>query len=561
MRARRGRERRESGFTLIELLVVVVILGVISGVVVFAVRGSGDKGRQAAVETDRRIVRTAMEAFCARYGRYAQDMDELVNGPRDLNNPRGRLGKGFLSEASTYNADFQLTTGGPNQCGGTSYQFTGGETAKCFQLNNDGDEEEITVTSELKDSGFWCLAAEPGRIVEPDRPSVNQMMQLPNGKVLTMTDEVTALEPELLLGLESTTGLRTVLFDPADGDRGAWHDGPTARLVGGAPRGTLSDMVVLGSRPGHPEDCGDHCGKVLGHFVSVFSSSSRPDVGHWALYDPKDGDEAEWKATERPAAFPRALDTGPARAVQLLGTGCAAHCGKVLIVGLRPTIAELYNPRTEEFELSGDYGDLGECQTGAGQPCLYNYPTLSPLTDGSGRVLVYFQHNSAPSNVRLFDPNKGIKGEFSPIPAPPRKYFYDHRPQVLSDGGVLFLDPGTLGDIYRPGPVGQGGTWEAVGACGDASSSCGIIASLADGRILVRRRPASLAGYKGETRLFTYKGSGNGAWSDTGSLNRAEPWGPALLLTGDRCGLHCGKVLTARNKRAELYTPPPRPSS
>jgi len=33
----------EHGFTLIELLVVIIILGVLSAVVVFAVRGAGDK--------------------------------------------------------------------------------------------------------------------------------------------------------------------------------------------------------------------------------------------------------------------------------------------------------------------------------------------------------------------------------------------------------------------------------------------------------------------------------------------------------------------------------------
>ena len=92
----------ERGFTLIELLVVIVILGIVSGVVVFAVRGVGDKGREAAVGTDVRTVRTAQEAHCAQYGEYGT-MDELV-------------ARQFLSERSTI-TDVTPLGGGP--CGNT----------------------------------------------------------------------------------------------------------------------------------------------------------------------------------------------------------------------------------------------------------------------------------------------------------------------------------------------------------------------------------------------------------------------------------------------------------
>ena len=71
---RRAREltqrKNESGFTLIELLIVIVILGVLSGIVVFAVSGIQDRGNAAACKTDKKTVQVAVEAFYAKNGVY-----------------------------------------------------------------------------------------------------------------------------------------------------------------------------------------------------------------------------------------------------------------------------------------------------------------------------------------------------------------------------------------------------------------------------------------------------------------------------------------------------------
>jgi general secretion pathway protein G len=55
----------ESGFTLIELLIVIVILGVLAGIVVFAVGGITDRGTNAACASDQKNLQVAVEAYVA----------------------------------------------------------------------------------------------------------------------------------------------------------------------------------------------------------------------------------------------------------------------------------------------------------------------------------------------------------------------------------------------------------------------------------------------------------------------------------------------------------------
>ncbi|WP_329002402.1 prepilin-type N-terminal cleavage/methylation domain-containing protein [Kribbella sp. NBC_00709] len=84
----RTRARNQSGFTLIELLVVIVILGVLSGVVVFAVSGIQDRGNAAACKTDKKSVEVAVEAYYAKNGTYPPAGDpgwlELTVGVNQL---------------------------------------------------------------------------------------------------------------------------------------------------------------------------------------------------------------------------------------------------------------------------------------------------------------------------------------------------------------------------------------------------------------------------------------------------------------------------------------------
>src|SRR2546430_1395462 len=95
----REARKNQDGFTLIELLIVIVILGVLAGIVVFAVNGIQDKGQVSACQSDVKTVTVAGEAFYAQKGSYAADMAALktagllhsVPGDVDYSIPGGVL--------------------------------------------------------------------------------------------------------------------------------------------------------------------------------------------------------------------------------------------------------------------------------------------------------------------------------------------------------------------------------------------------------------------------------------------------------------------------------------
>lgn len=70
--------KTESGFTLIELLMVIVILGVLAGIVVFAVSGIQDRGKVAACKSDVQTLSVAQEAHFAKNSSYASSMTVLM---------------------------------------------------------------------------------------------------------------------------------------------------------------------------------------------------------------------------------------------------------------------------------------------------------------------------------------------------------------------------------------------------------------------------------------------------------------------------------------------------
>ncbi|MCB0999325.1 MAG: prepilin-type N-terminal cleavage/methylation domain-containing protein [Acidimicrobiales bacterium] len=68
------------GFSLIEILIVVSILGILSTVAVFAVRGVADRGDDSVVEADQDVLSSAQEAYMAQTGRYATEAELVAAG-------------------------------------------------------------------------------------------------------------------------------------------------------------------------------------------------------------------------------------------------------------------------------------------------------------------------------------------------------------------------------------------------------------------------------------------------------------------------------------------------
>ena len=93
--------RNESGFTLIELLIVIVILGVLAGIVVFAVSGINDTSKASACKSDYKNVEIAAESAYAQSNphAYPATIAALVSG-------------GFLREAPSTTNGYTITYDG-----------------------------------------------------------------------------------------------------------------------------------------------------------------------------------------------------------------------------------------------------------------------------------------------------------------------------------------------------------------------------------------------------------------------------------------------------------------
>jgi general secretion pathway protein G len=76
--------RTTIGFTLVEVLIVMVILGILAGIVVFAVGNLTSNARSTGCSAEKTALSTALEEYKSQSGSYPAAMSDLTAGPGAL---------------------------------------------------------------------------------------------------------------------------------------------------------------------------------------------------------------------------------------------------------------------------------------------------------------------------------------------------------------------------------------------------------------------------------------------------------------------------------------------
>ncbi len=79
----------DAGFTLVELLIVIVVLGILSGIVLFGVARFRSDANAAACKADLATVNVAADAYDAQTGNFPANVAALVTGGYLKSTPSG----------------------------------------------------------------------------------------------------------------------------------------------------------------------------------------------------------------------------------------------------------------------------------------------------------------------------------------------------------------------------------------------------------------------------------------------------------------------------------------
>lgn len=93
------KNNKQRGLTLVELMVVIVIIGLISGIVVFNVLPAADKAAVSTARTDIKRIQTALTQYRLdnqSYPTQAQGLMALVEQPRGLRRPERYQTGGYI---------------------------------------------------------------------------------------------------------------------------------------------------------------------------------------------------------------------------------------------------------------------------------------------------------------------------------------------------------------------------------------------------------------------------------------------------------------------------------